>query len=103
MLELSAVSAESWITLITKPTATTCMATSRGMPKSEQARGMSSRLPEGTPLAPQAARADTTQSTRALAKLASMPSVLAAARVSVVMVIAAPAMFTVAPTGMVTE
>ena len=41
--ELIAVSTESWITPITKPMPTTCMATSLPMPNRLQASGMSSR------------------------------------------------------------
>ncbi len=90
------------MTLMIKPTATTCMDTSRGIPNREHAKGISKRLPEGTPLAPQADSALITHSKSAVASETSIPRVFAAARVSVVIVIAAPDMFTVAPTGIVT-
>ena len=99
---MRAVSAESCITLIMNPTATTCMETSRGIPNREQASGINNRLPDGTPLAPQADRAAITHNSRAVPMETSIPSVLAAANVSVVMVIAAPVMLTVAPTGILT-
>ena len=52
--ELSAVSHESCITPTMKPTPTTCIAISLGIPKSEHASGISSREPPATPDAPQA-------------------------------------------------
>src|SRR5512139_1665252 len=95
VLELSAVSNESCTALMMKPTPTTCMDTSYGMPNSAQASGTSSRLPDGTPLAPAAPSAETTHSSTALPADSSMPSVFAAASASTLMVMAAPAMLTV--------
>ncbi len=51
--ELSAVSVESCTTLITKPIATTCMATSVEMPNRLAAMGISSSEPPATPETPQ--------------------------------------------------
>jgi len=78
------------------------MATSDEIPNKPHANGINSKLPEGTPLAPQAAKAATTHKTKLLQKLISIPRVFTAARVSVVIVIAAPAILIVAPTGIVT-
>ncbi len=86
-----------------KPTATTCIATSFGMPNMLHASGISSSEPPATPEAPQAQRAATTLSSRAVGTSTAMPSVFTAASVSTVMVIAAPAMLMVAPSGMETE
>ena len=86
-----------------KPTPTTCMAMSLGMPNRLQARGISSREPPATPEAPQADREDTRLSRKAVGKSTGMPRVLVAARVSTEMVMAAPAMLMVAPRGMETE
>ena len=44
------------------PTPTTCIATSLGIPKSEQARGIRRSEPPATPDAPQAETADNTLS-----------------------------------------
>ena len=85
-----------------KPTATTCIAVSRGTPSRLHASGINSRLPEGTPEAPQAASEAITQSNKACGRATAMPRVCAAARDKVLMVMAAPAILTVAPTGMVT-
>ena len=52
--EFKAVSAESWITPIIKPTATTCIATSLGILNKLHAKGMSKSDPPATPEAPQA-------------------------------------------------
>ena len=73
------------------------------IPKSEQASGISISEPPAMPLAPQAAIADTKQSKSAVPKSMLMPRVLAAASESTAIVIAAPAIFTVAPSGMLTE
>ena len=86
-----------------KPTPTICMATSLEMPNREQAMGMSSREPPATPEAPQAPRADMALRTMAAGRVTGMPSVLAAASVMMVMVIAAPSILMVAPRGMETE
>ena len=86
-----------------KPTPTTCMAMSFEMPNREQAMGMSSREPPATPEAPQAPSADMTDSRMAAGRETCRPSVLAAASVMMVMVMAAPSMLMVAPSGMETE
>lgn len=86
-----------------KPTATTCMAISLGMPNRLQARGISSSEPPATPEAPQAQMAATTLSSTAVGRSTAIPRVCTAARVSTVMVIAAPAMLMVAPSGIDTE
>ncbi len=101
--EFSAVSAESCTTPMMKPTATTCIARSLEMPNRLQASGISSNEPPATPEAPQAQTAASRLSNTAVATSTWMPSVLTAARVSTVMVIAAPPMLMVAPSGMETE
>ena len=101
--EFRAVSTESCTTPMMKPTATTCMAMSLPMPNREQAMGMSSRLPPATPEAPQAPRALRAPSIMAVGRSTTMPSVWAAARDMMVMVMAAPSMLMVAPRGMDTE
>ncbi len=70
--ELSAVSAESCTTLITKPIATTCIATSALMPNSAVAIGISSSEPPATPETPAAASEDTMHSSSAVAKSTGM-------------------------------
>ena len=101
--EFSAVSEESWITLMMKPTPATCIATSLSMLKSAQAIGISSSEPPATPEAPQAPSVATTLSSSAVAKSTWMPNVFTAASVSTVMVMAAPAMLIVAPSGIEIE
>ena len=86
-----------------KPTPTTCIAMSLEMPNSEQAIGISSSEPPATPEAPHAPSADMMDSRMAAGKETSMPSVLAAASVMIVMVMAAPSMLIVAPSGIETE
>ena len=86
-----------------KPTPTTCMAISLEMPNSEQAMGMSSSEPPATPEAPHAPKADMMDSRMAAGTETCMPSVLAAASVMMVMVMAAPSILMVAPSGMETE
>ncbi len=88
---------------MTNPTATTCIATSFEIPKSEHASGIRSKDPPATPEAPQADSAATTLSRSAVGTSTSMPSVCVAARVSVVIVIAAPPILIVAPSGIETE
>ena len=88
---------------MTKPMATTCMATSAEMPNRLAAIGISSREPPATPETPHAASAETMHSRNAVAKSTPMPRVLAAASVITVMVIAAPDMLIVAPSGIETE
>ena len=89
--ELRAVSHESWMTPITNPTPTTCMAISLEIPKRLQATGIRRREPPAIPEAPQAEIAATTLRTKAVAKSTGIPRVFTAARVKTLMVIAAPA------------
>ena len=100
--EFSAVSAESCTTPMIKPMLTTCMAVALSIPNRLVAIGISSSDPPATPEAPAAAMAAITLSSRADRKSTSIPSVLTVASVITVMVMAAPAMLTVAPIGMVT-
>ena len=86
-----------------KPTPTTCMAISLGIPNREQAMGISRREPPATPDAPQAARVAITDSRIAEGTSTAMPSVWAAQSVMTVMVMAAPSMLMVAPRGIDTE
>ena len=85
-----------------KPTATACMAMSLPMPKKEQAIGTRRREPPATPEAPQAPRVAISDRKSAEAKLTSTPTVFATASERTVMVTAAPFMFTVDPSGMLT-
>src|SRR5690606_14749935 len=101
--EFNAVSAESCNTPIMKPTATTCMAISLGMPNRLHASGINSNEPPATPEAPHAQIAATILSKMAVGISTAIPKVLTAARVNTVMVIAAPAMLMVAPSGIETE
>ena len=68
-----------------------------------QASGISSNEPPATPDAPHALMVATILNNKAEANVTSMPKVWAAARVSTLMVIAAPAILIVAPSGIVTE
>ncbi|MNP54858.1 hypothetical protein D3C76_1494480 [compost metagenome] len=68
-----------------------------------QANGISSSEPPATPEAPQAQIAATTLSSNAVGTSTGIPRVCTAASVSTVMVMAAPAMLMVAPSGMETE
>ena len=79
------------------------MAISFGMPNILHASGISSSEPPATPDAPQAHSDATTLSSSAVGRSTGIPSVCTAARVSTVIVIDAPAMFTVAPSGIDTE
>ena len=101
--ELMAVSHESWMTPITNPTPTTCMAISLEIPKRLQATGIRRREPPAIPEAPQAEIAATTLRTKAVAKSTGMLRVFTAARVKMLIVIAAPAMLIVEPSGIETE
>ncbi len=101
--ELRAVSHESWMTPITNPTPTTCMAISLEIPKRLQATGIRRREPPAIPEAPQAEIAATTLRTKAVAKSTGIPRVFTAARVKTLIVIAAPAMLIVEPSGIETE
>ena len=98
-----AVSTESWITPMTKPMPTTCMATSLPMPNRLQASGISSKLPPATPEAPQADTAESAPKMTAVPKPTSTPMVCAAIIAIKEMVTAAPPMLMVAPKGMDTE
>ena len=88
---------------MTNPTPTTCMAISLEMPKRLQATGIRRREPPAIPEAPQAEIAATTLRTKAVAKSTGIPRVFTAARVKMLMVIAAPAMLIVDPSGIETE
>ena len=79
------------------PTATTCMATSFEMPRKEQAIGIRNSEPPAIPLAPQAPILAIMQSIRAVGKLTETPSVLAAAKVmmAIVMVVIIAVLFIV--------
>ena len=85
------------------PIATTCIATSFVMPNKLQARGINKSEPPATPEAPQAEIADTMHSKMAVGKSTSMPKVWVVARVNTEIVMAAPAILTVAPSGIDTE
>ena len=86
-----------------KPTATTCAEMAGSMLKSEQARGMSMSEPPATPEVPQAPMAAMMHSRMESTGSTTMPSVLHAAMVMMAMVMEAPAMLMVAPSGMETE
>ena len=86
-----------------KPTPTTCMAISLLIPNRLQAKGISKSEPPATPDAPQAPTAEMTQRRNAVAKSTGMSSVCTAESVSTAIVIAAPDMLMVAPSGMDTE
>ncbi|MNH30934.1 hypothetical protein D3C79_912590 [compost metagenome] len=79
------------------------MAISLGMPNRLHASGISSSEPPATPDAPQAQTAATMLSSTAVGRSTGMPSVCTAARVSTVIVMAAPAILMVAPSGIDTE
>ena len=86
-----------------KPIPTTCIAISLGMPNNEHAIGISRSEPPATPEAPQAESAARILKRIALGISTVIPKVLAAASVITVIVIAAPSMLIVAPSGIVTE
>ena len=86
-----------------KPIPTTAIAVSLSMPKMEQARGMSISEPPATPLVPQAARTETTQTTNPENRSIWIPFVATAAMVMTIMVTAAPAMLMVHPRGIEIE
>lgn len=86
-----------------KPTPTTCMAISFEIPNREHAIGIRRREPPATPDAPHAPRADITDSRIAAGTETFMPRVFAAARVIIIIVIAAPSMLMVAQSGIDTE
>ena len=101
--EFSAVSQESWITPTMNPTPTTCIATSFGIPKRLQASGIRRSDPPATPEAPAALAAERTHRISAVGKSTWISSVCAAASAIVEIVIAAPAILIVAPSGMEME
>lgn len=86
-----------------KPIQTTCIATSLGIPNNEHAIGISRSEPPATPEAPQAESAARILKRIVLGISTVIPKVLAAASVITVIVIAAPSMLIVAPSGIVTE
>ena len=79
------------------------MAISLEIPNSEQAIGISSRDPPATPEAPQAAKVESTLRIKAVGMSTAIPIVCAQASVITDMVIAAPSILMVAPSGMDTE
>lgn len=91
------------MTPMMKPTATTCIAISLLIPNKEHAIGIRSKEPPATPDAPQAANVASTESTMAVGISTEIPNVCAAAKVITVMVIAAPSILMVAPSGMEIE
>ena len=101
--EFKAVSAESCITPMMKPMATTCMAVLVSMLNKLHANGISNKEPPATPDAPQAQTADTKHNNKAEPKSTGMFKVWAAASVKTLMVQAAPAILMVAPNGIETE
>ena len=103
-LELfKAVSQESWSTPIIKPTPTTCIAISLLIPKDAHATGMSNNEPPATPEAPQAPTVAIMDNNNAIKISTSIPSVRAAARERIAIVIAAPDILIVAPSGIEIE
>ena len=86
-----------------KPIPTTCIATSLGIPKIEQARGINISEPPATPDEPQAHNTDAIHIKKAAPKLTSIPKVWAAAMVITTMVIPAPDMLMVHPKGIEIE
>ena len=79
------------------------MAISLEIPNSEQAIGISSRDPPATPEAPQAANVESTLRIKAVGISTGIPIVCAHASVITDMVIAAPSILMVAPSGIDTE
>lgn len=102
-LEFNAVSIESCITLMMKPTATACMAISPDIPKREHAIGISRSDPPATPDVPHAPKVARILKMMAWTKLTSMPKVLHTANVMTVMVTEAPSILMVDPNGILTE
>jgi hypothetical protein len=101
--EFRAVSRLSCTTPMMKPTPTTCIATSFDMPRKEQAMGIRNNDPPAIPLAPHAPMVETIQSVRAVGKSTEIPNVFAVASVMIAIVMAAPSIFMVAPSGIETE
>ena len=101
--ELIAVSSESWTTPMIIPTATACMDISCGIPNSEHAIGMSNSEPPATPEAPHAPRVAIRLSMSAVGTSTDTPMVFATESAIIVIVMAAPSILMVAPSGMDTE
>lgn len=101
--EFKAVSQESCNTPKIRPTATTCIAISFDIPNKLQATGINISEPPATPDAPAADTAEIHTKMMAVNMSTSIPKVKTVARVSTEIVIAAPAIFMVAPKGMDTE
>ena len=85
------------------PTPTTCIAMSLEIPKREHATGINRREPPAIPDAPHAESVAKILNTIAVGTLTLIPSVCAAANVITVIVIAAPSMLIVEPSGIDTE
>ena len=85
------------------PTPTTCIAMSLEIPKREHATGIKRREPPAIPDAPHAESVAKILNTIAVGMLTLIPSVYAAAKVITVIVIAAPSILIVEPSGMDTE
>ena len=85
------------------PTPIICAATSSEIPNKLHANGINSNEPPATPDAPQAQREATILNKIALTKDTSMPNVCTAAKLKMVIVIAAPAILMFAPNGIDTE
>ena len=81
------------------PTPTTCIAMSFPIPKSEHAIGINNNEPPATPEAPHAPNVAITHKISADGMSTEMPSVFAAAKVIIAIVMAAPSMLIVAPKG----
>ena len=85
------------------PTATACMDISCGIPNSEHAIGMSNSEPPATPEAPHAPRVAIRLSMSAVGTSTDTPMVFATESAIIVIVMAAPSILMVAPSGMDTE
>ena len=97
---LSAVSQASSSTEMMKPTPTTCIEISLPIPNDAQATGIRRSEPPATPDVPHAPIVETMQSRNAVGRSMAIPSVWAAARDRTEIVMDAPAMLMVAPSGM---
>ena len=85
------------------PTATACIETSEGIPNKEQAIGISNNEPPTTPEAPHAAKVEIMHRIMIAGNVTEIPKVWQRAKVMIVIVIAAPPVFIVAPNGMLIE
>ena len=85
------------------PIATACIEISEGIPNKEHARGMSNKDPPATPEVPQAVIVEIVHNKSAVGKSTTIPNVWHTAKVITVIVTAAPAVFIVAPKGMLIE